>query len=240
MTANIAALSLRHGMDFSVPNVSTHNFWNPIYLPHLHKPFNRNLPNVTIKENQFHYAPIQWNDEWNGKNVQLDGYWQSYKYFHEYRDWIIDMFDYQWYCIDDVCSIHARYGDYLTIQGKHILLTREYLETAMNLVMKEKGIRKFKVFSDSIPDFKSRFGSLYDFEYSTNVGIEEDLVEISCCSSNIGSSSTFSFWAAYLNRNTDKMVIQQSKWFQDGWKDEYGRLVDTKDVLLPEWIKIAS
>lgn len=232
------ALSFRHGMPFSIPKESSHSFWNPVYLPHLHQPFNKNLPMVTVKENQFHYEPIQWNGEWHDKNVMLDGYWQSYKYFHEYRDQILSLFNYPWHCIEDTCSIHARYGDYLTIPGKHILLTKEYLEEAMGIIMKEKGIRKFKVFSDSLRDFKARFGNVYDFEYSTNTGIEEDLIEISCCSSNIGSSSTFSFWSAYLNRNPEKMVIQQSKWFQDGWKDEYGRLVDTKDVLLPEWIKL--
>lgn len=238
MTANAAALSLRHGMEFSVPNVSTHSFWNPVYLPHLHKPFNRNLPTVIIKEQQFHYEPIHWSDDWNDKNVMLDGYWQSYKYFHEYRDKIIELFGYPWHCIEDTCSIHARFTDYKTITGKHILITKQYLESAMDLVIKEKGIRKFKVFSDCIPDFKLEFGGLYDFEYSTNLGIEEDLVEISCCTSNIGSSSTFSFWGAYLNRNPDKMVIQQSAWFQLGWRDEYGRLVNTKDVLLPEWVKL--
>jgi hypothetical protein len=238
MAANCIAMSLRHGMDFSIPNISSHNFWNPVYLPHLHKEYDRSLPTVTINENQFHFEPIHWDRSWEDKNIMLNGYWQSYKYFHEYRNKLLDLFNYPWHCIDDTCSIHARYGDYLTIPGKHILLTQEYLEVAMDMVIKEKGIRKFKVFSDSIPDFNLRFGKLYDFEYSTNINIEQDLIEISSCSSNIGSSSTFSFWAAYLNRNPDKMVIQQSVWFQDGWKDEYGRLVDTKDVLLPEWIKL--
>ena len=240
MTANAAALSLRHGMEFSVPNVITHSFWNPVYLPHLHKPFNRNLPTVIIKEQQFHYEPIHWNDDWNDKNVMLDGYWQSYKYFHEYRDKIIELFGYPWHCIEDTCSIHARFTDYLSIPGKHVVVTKEYLQLAMREIMRETGIKKFKVFSDDLNHFRNNFGNLYPFEYSENKTIEEDLIEISCCHSQINSSSTFSFWGTYLNRNPDKVSIFDSRWFQAGWRDEYGRLVDTKDVLLPEYITIGE
>lgn len=240
MAANCIAMSLRHGMGFSIPNVSSHDFWNPVYLPHLHKPYDRSLPTITIDEKQFHYELIQWDDSWNDKNVMLNGYFQSYKYFSEYRDKIIELFNYPWHCIEDTASIHARFTDYQTIPGKHVLVTKEYLQLAMRLVTKETGIRKFKVFSDDIMFFRNTFGNLYNFEYSTNAGIEQDLVEISSCHSNIGSSSTFSFWAAYLNRNPSKVIVTQSDWFQENWKDEYGRLVDTKDVIPDQWFKVSA
>lgn len=239
MAANAAALSLRHGTEFSVPRVATHAFWNPVYLGHLHKPFGPK-PTVTINEQQFHYAPIEWKPEYNDMNVLLNGYWQSYKYFDEYRDKIIELFAYPWHLIEDTCSIHARFTDYLVIPGKHTVVTKDYLRLAMREIEKRTGITKFKVFSDDLNYFQNHFGDLYPFEYSANKGIEEDLVEISCCHSNIGSASTFSFWAAYLNRNPNKVVISQWPWFQEGWKDEYGRLVDTKDVIPENWITIQA
>lgn len=238
MSANCIAISLRHGMDFSIPNVSSHNFWNPVYLPHLHKEYDRSLPTITINEGQFHYEPISWDSSWEGKNVMLNGYFQSYKYFDEYREKILSLFNYPWHCIEDTCSIHARFTDYLTIPGKHIVITKEYLQLAMRIITRETGIEKFKIFSDDLTYFRNILGNLYPFEYSTNTTIEEDLIEISCCSSQINSSSTFSFWSAYLNRNPNKIIVCDNQWFQEGWKDEHGRLVDTKDILLPEWIKI--
>ena len=81
--------------------------------------------------------------------------------------------------------------------------------------------------------FQNKFGHLYNFEYSTNSDIMQDFIEISCCHSNINSSSTFSFWGAYLNRNPEKIVITQEKWFQTGWDG-----ADTKDIIPSTWIKL--
>lgn len=239
MAANCISYAMKHGLEFSIPNTTTHSFWNPTAVMHLHNhKWNPALETVTVLEPHFHYAPIPFEETWRYKNIILQGYYQSPMYIDEYRDKIIELFNFPWKCKSDVCSLHGRFGDYREIVGKHIIIDELYIRSAIELIKKEKGISRFKVFSDDIPFFKSNFGHIYDFEYSTNSSIEEDLVEISCCHSNIGSSSTFSWWGAYLNLNSDKIVIQQSKWFQDGWKDEYGRDVNTKDIIPPEWIKL--
>lgn len=236
-----AAISyaLKHGLEFTVNDTTSSEFWNPLYLKHLVNPkWDPNLPSVILTEPHFHYAEIPFDESFRQKNVILSGYWQSPLFFKGYEKQIIELFGYPWSLVPDVCSIHARFGDYLTIAGKHIIVNKEYIEQAIRIIRREKNIHRFKIFSDDLNYFRSNFGNIYNFEYSTNKTIEEDLVEISCCHSNINSSSTFSFWGALLNRNPDKMVITQSKWFGDGWKDEYQREVLTHTIIPDEWIKI--
>lgn len=230
--------SLKHGLGFSVNNSTADKFHNPLYLQHLVNPnWNQNLERVIINEKHFHYEEIPFDESYRNKNVILNGYWQSHRYFLGYEEKIISLFNYPWHLENDVCSIHARFGDYLTIPGKHIIVTTEYLEKAIAFVQRTKGIKRFKVFSDDLNYFREHFRWVYDFEYSTNTTIEEDLIEISCCHSNINSSSTFSWWSAFLNRNSDKMVVTPMLWFQEGWRDDHG-IVNTSDLVPSTWFKI--
>ena len=228
------AYAKRHGLEFSTPKSTTHDFWSPLYLHHLQHPnYSEHLPRMVIREQAFHYNELPFDEEWRHQNILLNGYFQSPKYFDEYRDEMLNAFNLPWTPKHDTCSIHARYGDYLTIEGKHILIDEQYLCKAMAIIMRVTGVKKFKVFSDDIPLFKQKFDRLYPFEYSTNTDIMQDLIEISCCAHNIGSSSTFSWWGAYLNRNPNKIIITQELWFQPGWDN-----ADTKDLIPSEWIKL--
>lgn len=232
------AYSKKHGLDYTVQDKTNNPKWNPLYFQRLVNPkWNNNLPSVNIVEKQFHYYELPFDESWRDKNIILDGYWQSYKHIDDYRDDIIEAFALPYELNANICSIHCRYGDYLTISGKHVIVDEPYLLAAMEHITAETGIIKFKVFSDDLPLFKNRHGHLYDFEYSTNKSEIEDITEISCCHSNINSSSTFSWWAAWLNQNPDKIIITQSKWFQDGWK-ENGRERDPSDILPSNWIRL--
>lgn len=232
------AYAKRHGLEFSAPKRTNSEFWNPLYITHMqHSGYNPNEPQVRVNEKNFHYDELPFDESWRGQNILLQGYFQSWRYFHEYRNEMLAAFSLPWELKPDVCSIQARYGDYLTIPGKHIVIDEEFITKSMAVVKVTTGISRFKVFSDDLPLFKERHENLYDFEYSTNGGIMEDMIEASCCHSNIGSSSTFAWWIAYLNKNPDKVVIFDHRWFQEGWK-ENTLDVNTKDLLLPEWIKI--
>jgi len=228
--------SRRNNLEWSVPNWTSHNFWSPLYLQHLVHPDYDRREDILINENGMQYQDIPFEEEWRNQNIVLNGYWQTALYFDEYRDEIIELFNYPYKIKEDTCSIHARFMDYLTIHGKHILVDEEYLVNAMQRIINDTGIKKFKVFSDDLNYFRTNFGHIYDFEYSTGT-IEQDLIEISCCACNINSSSTFSWWGAYLNRNPDKIIITQKKWFQDGWKDGT-ILAQTQDIVPPNWIKL--
>lgn len=228
------AYAKRNGMKFTVPFKTSSDFHSPIYSHHLQDfSYDESLPLITINEKHFHYAPLPFKEEWREKNVLLRGYFQSHKYWDEYRDEMLDAFKFEWKLQPDVCAIHARYGDYLTIRGKHIVVDEPYLKEAIKMMRGKTGITRFKVFSDDLPLFKHRHGNLYDFEYSTNNSIWDDFIEISCCASNINSSSTFSWIAAYINRNPDKVIITQREWLTRGWDN-----ATFEDVIPPNWIKI--
>ena len=232
------AYAKKHGLEFSVPKFTNSDFHCPIYLHHLQHPdYNPQAPRIVVKEQNFHYNEIPFEESWTGQNILLYGYFQSYKYYQEYREEMLDAFNLHWKLIPDTCSIHARYGDYLTIPGKHIIVDEPYLLSAMEIIKAETGIVKFKIFSDDLNLFKQRHGHLYDFEYSTNTDIMADLIDASCCHSNIGSSSTFSYWISELNRNPDKIKTTQKLWFQEGWS-ESGLPYNTDDLLDDKWIKL--
>jgi hypothetical protein len=163
----------------------------------VHKNYDRR-EDVLLNEHGMAYQPIPFCEEWREKNIVLNGFWQSEKYFHEYKNEIIELFAFPYTMKEDVCSIHARFGDYLTVAGKHIMVDNDYLCDAIEFVNDVTGITRFKVFSDDLNYFKNNFGGICNFEYSTNETIEQDLIEISCCHSNIGSSSTFSLVGCIL------------------------------------------
>jgi hypothetical protein len=223
----------KHGLEWSMPNWTTNDFWSPLYLQHLVHPNYNRREDVLINESCHEYQVLPFREEWRNVNIVLNGYFQSERYFYEYRQEILEAFNYPYEMNEGVCSLQARFGDYLTISGKHILVDKDYILSAMNYMYENAGIERFKVFSDDLNYFKTHFGDLHNFEYSENKSIEQDLIDISCCEHNINSSSTFAWWGSWLNRNPNKITITQSKWFQDGWMG-----MNTNDIVPENWIKL--
>jgi hypothetical protein len=231
--ATAIAYSLEHELEFTVPFTTTSDYWSPIYLKHLQNgKYDSSLEKIEIEEKVFEYQELPFEERWRDKNIIINGYRQSYKYFEKYRDEILYLFGHP-YEKKNVCSIHARYGDYLEIIGKHIIIDENYLTRAMKIITERTGINRFKVFSDDLQTFKNRLGHLYDFEYSSNTNETDDLIEMSCCDSHVNSSSTFSWWGAWLNQNPDKVIVTPTDWFQKGWCN-----LNTKDIVPESWIKI--
>lgn len=221
-------LALKHGVEFSVPNRTNDNYFNPLYLQHLVNPkWVQGREDVIINENGVHqYREIEWKQEWNDLQVVLDGYFQSEKYFQEYRDEILYLFNFPYEKKEGYVSVHVRRTDYLNLRDKHPEVTKQWYENAMSLFPGYK----FKFFSDDIPYCKQEFGDRSDCEFSTNTNEVDDMTEASCCEHQISSASTFAWWISYLNRNENKIVYIPKLWFVEG----FGGL-DTSD-LVPDWM----
>lgn len=224
------AYALKHGLDFTVPDTTNNPKWNPIYVQHLvNKNWDNSLPYIVIKEKQHQYNELPYHEAWEGRNIILDGYWQSWKYLEGYRQEILDLFGFKWEMKEGYVSVHIRRGDYIFLREKHPEVPTEWVLKAMSLFPGYK----FKFFSDDIPYCVNTYGHLPEVEFSTNTNEIDDLVEASCCQHQISSSSTFSVWIHWLNRNPAKLGVFPEKWFVDGYCD-----LNTDDIVEPHCLKL--
>jgi hypothetical protein len=234
--ATCIAYALKHGLDFSFPLQDKRDrFWNPTYCHHLNAGWDNGIETIHLWEGKHEYEPLEFKEEWRNKNIIIEGYRQSEKYFKEYRNEILYLMGFPWQLKESVVGVHIRRGDYLHLTDKHILYSIEYMRKATSLFY-NKGYSTFKVFSDDINWCKEEFSkpdfSAFDIQFSTNVTEIDDVVELSCCEHNINSSSTFAWAAAWMNRNPDKIVVTPEKWFVDGYA------LNTQNIIPPEWIKL--
>jgi hypothetical protein len=227
--ATAIAYSLKHNLEFSMPKQINNPFHNPVYCLHLvHPNYNPSLEEVRLWEGKHSYEELPFEESWRNKNIIIEGYRQSWRYFDNYRNEILYLLGYPYEKKEGVVSVHVRRGDYLILRNKHPEVAKEWYEQAMSLFPDYK----FKFFSDDINWCRQEFGNRSDCEFSTNDHIERDVIEAACCEHNIISASTFGWAIGWLNRNPDKKVIIPEKWFVDNYP------LDTKDIVPPYFRKL--
>lgn len=218
--------ALKNGIDYRQSNM---------YANHVGK----RLDSIHLKETGHNYNELPFQTEWASKQIILDGYWQSAHYFDHCREEVLKALGFNWPHRAGVCSIHIRRGDYLLYPDKHPVVSNEYLQQAIRYISKHSGIHQFMVFSDDIPYCKSIFSILdycgFVFDYSEDRTEKEDLELMSGCEHHIISNSTFSWWAAWLNLNPNKIVVSPSK---DNWFGPGNAHLDTSDLIPESWIQI--
>lgn len=224
--ATCIAYALKNNLEFTVPTTTTSQVWNPLYLQHLVNPnWVNGREDILIQEKRHEYQDLPFEESWRDKQIVLEGYWQTEKYFKEYRSEILYLFGFPYEKKEGVVSIHVRRGDYVELRNKHPEVTKEWYLEAMRQF---EGYR-FKFFSDDIEWCRREFSERANCEFSTNSNEVDDLVEMSCCEHNICSPSTYAFWGMWLNRNENKKVIFPKLWFTPGWGG-----LNTDDIV-PEW-----
>ena len=135
-------------------------------------------------------------------------------------------------------SLHIRRGDYLTPGNKEMfggICTEEYYEKALSYMKEKVKDAHFFVFSDDPTYAKEK----YQGEEYTIVDINHgrdsffDVYLMSCCRHHICANSTFSFWGARLNPNSDKIVVRPLKQKNCDWY-----VPDKMKQLWKNWILI--
>lgn len=189
------------------------------------------------------------------ENVYADGYYDHWKYFYPVREELIKDFDFsslklnqknQEYLnsINDrknAVGIHVRRGDYVNIGV--CILTPNYYISAINYIIENLKTEQphFYFFSDDMNWVKENIASKlgdnisYSFvESNDNDSGYIDFYLLSKCKHQILSNSSFSFWAAFLSQNKDKIVI-----IPDAWtiKDNHSNCSETAHIV-PEWTTI--
>jgi len=106
----------------------------------------------------------------------------------------------------ELVSIHVRRGDYLA-HDHFCKLDNRYYEAAIQKFLPEKEKYHFVVFSN---DIEWCMLNLIEGENVSFLGQGTDCVDMmlmSLCHHNIIANSSFSWWAAFRNRNANKIVV---------------------------------
>lgn len=109
-------------------------------------------------------------------------------------------------------SVHIRKGDY--INSEMINLDIKYYESAKKKIEEKIKNPKYFLFSDDKENMREYLNLFQDavlVDGNTGKNSFRDMQLMSFCKHNIIANSTFSFWGAYLNKNTQKVVIAPDK-----------------------------
>jgi len=119
---------------------------------------------------------------------------------------------------DDVSvSIHVRRGDYLkpsVWRNTGCVCSAAYYQDAVSAVLRRLPNAHFYVFSDDMAwaSANLRLGNATFVSWNSGNDSWQDMMLMSRCHHNIVCNSTFSWWGAWLNAHTDKMVIAPARW----------------------------
>lgn len=183
-----------------------------------------------------------------GGATYLHGYWQSERYFDDAADQIRRDFAFRipWSEADlavlhrmraqPSVSLHVRRGDYTLAKnrGVYAVCGIDYYRKAVGLLRQRvPGIRLF-AFSDD-PDwveahFGTEFGPIEAVRHNADGRSANDLRLMSQADHHIIANSTFSWWGAWLNPASDKIVIAPRCWFLNG--------ADDRDLIPSSWVRI--
>lgn len=230
----------------------------------IHRVSNNDINNMqTYDERVFEYNEIPAKP--TDQIFKLYGYFQSYKYFEKEQNQIYSLIrlDKHKESIRNevshllngptVISMHFRLGDYKQLQGMHPVMPPVYFRDALSKIIEMGNISNARViyFNEKEDnEIVHGFINYLDSHFKNNGNCQIEFVKVddnipdwkqmlimSCCHHNIIANSSFSWWGAYLNSNTDKIVCYPSLWFGELMHAIHGHK-DTADLFPPNWTKI--
>lgn len=172
----------------------------------------------------------------NLANVNFTGGFFSWKFFHHHYKKILEVFAPSQEILD---KLHTKYADLLSLDNTVAIHVRTFSKilhesgchfVGMNYF--EEAMRKYPananyvVFSDRINWTKEKFSQAFpdkNFIFIEGNDHIEDFFLMSMMKHQIISKSTFSWWAAYLNKNPQKVVSVP--------------ILKTSSSWIPLWIK---
>lgn len=177
-------------------------------------------------------------------NTYISGNYQSEKFFSPVADQLRHQFTFRYPPTREVAAmaedigsgpsvaVHFRRGDYLGQYSSIGALPHEYYDRAIGILRdRVPADTRYFVFSDDIeavereyrPPVPHVFVKCFD-----HANYHDKIRLMSHCDHNIIANSTFSWWAAWLNRRPGKTVIAPRRWYADGHNP-------TDDLFPPGW-----
>jgi len=186
-----------------------------------------------------------------GRNTYLDGYWQSALYFRNVTTLVREKFHMADSVLDkeglaflkliekeeSVC-LHVRRGDYVTsVKTQEVLglMDSAYYQRAVEKMAASVAQAHFFIFSDD-PEWCAKnlkLESPHTFISGKWPGgnMQAEFMLMSRCKHFIIPNSTFGWWAAWLGRGEEKIVIAPLKWFS-------APHMSSRDLVPREWTRI--
>lgn len=184
-----------------------------------------------------------------GGDSYLTGHWQSERYFENVAQVIRSDFTFrsplnglngEWASrIRDsaaAVSLHVRRGDYVSnpkTLAVHGLCSPEYYRLAVDYLVRRVPSSEFFVFSDDIAWARKHLHighHCHYIDHNKNADSHIDMRLMSLCHHHIIANSSFSWWGAWLNPQSDKLVIAPRRWFASG--------KEVKDLIPKGWVAL--
>lgn len=244
--ASLWGIAEHNGYDFYIPSsdlfgiqdsnvrMSDANIFNTFKL----KDFNYGITDYPVFQERFFEFD---SDLFNRcpDNIDLQGYFQSEKYFKHIESDVREAFTFVKEISDptlevfhsefgdsDVISLHVRRGDYLNYTH-HPTQPMSYYLNGLSYMPSDIPVM---IFSDDIEWCKNQElfkGSRFNFSEGNSTGI--DLCLQTLCTHHIIANSSFSWWGAWLANS--KKVVAPKNWFGPPL------IHNTKDLYCEDWIK---
>lgn len=133
-------------------------------------------------------------------------------------------------------SIHVRRGDFLNEENINLfgdVCDKDYFEKAIQLICSKVAKPHFFIFSNDMEwvKFNLRIDNVTYITCNTGKNSWKDMYLMSLCKHNIIANSSFSWWGAWLNTNSNKIVISPSRFLKNDIFTE---------VYPDSWIKIGN
>lgn len=174
----------------------------------------------------------------------FNGYWQAPQYFDDLQPGMAELIRFPEALTaplaDELAAIRAA-GDRAVClairryeevpKPKHHILQLDWFERAMARVEENVANPHYFVFAQDMAwaraNIKSRHPVTYAREKGPHTGVIQDLYLMTQCRHYILSNSSLHWWAAWLNAQSDKIVVAPDR----GWPNA--------DMLPPDWIQHA-
>lgn len=198
---------------------------------------------TVLREPHYHFSQAAFNAP---DNRYLIGYWQSEKYFADIENVIRADFTFreppskkaseilERVKNSNSVGVHVRRGDFL-VHPLNGVYGVDYYRIGEQHITERVSDPHYFVFSDDIEWCRDnlRFAGPTEFVDDEFDGhkLRDDFRLISACKHFIIANSSFSWWAAWLGENADKVVVAPHSWALD-------QTIDKSEMYLPGWIRV--
>ncbi len=201
---------------------------------------------IVLDENRIENVSL-----FKSKNLYLQGFWQSENYFKSIESIIRNEFTFKTKISvinseiikkeqeSNSVSVHIRRTDYVSNQFAFNFLGPcpiEYYYNAIQFFNDCLNSPVYFIFSDDMNWVKEKFSFLKNVHFinhNRNADSFEDMRLMSNCRHHIIANSSFSWWGAWLNKNTDKIIVAPRQWF----KSEEDNIL-SNELIPSSWVRL--